>query len=117
MGAPEYAPEAAALVLYHGWDSKVLDNRTWGFSQRRHRRIKIFKSSAFSLGSIELTFNPSWEKIDQIEAIIHLPSGQQIELPRSAFLNGDASDELEFLSFIMFWMRINHDNYHIHDLS
>ena len=99
MGAPEYAPEAAALVLYHGWDSKVLDNRTWGFSQRRHRRIKIFKSSAFSLGSIELTFNPSWEKIDQIEAIIHLPSGQQIELPRSAFFNGDASDELEFLSF------------------
>ncbi len=73
---------AEAYVLYDHLDLDFEYNDTQGPStiEKVHRRMKLFKASAYERANVKLEFNREYVEISNVEGFVHLPQGGSIPL-------------------------------------
>ena len=91
---------AEAIVLHDGINLTITESTTgYELSQLIHRRVKIFKESAFDRANVKLYYYRGSESIRDLKALIVLPSGQKIELGSRDFIRENQTDDLSTIRF------------------
>ncbi|MEM7572097.1 MAG: DUF3857 domain-containing protein [Bacteroidota bacterium] len=91
---------AEAVVLYDGIDISIIQGaRSYELSRREHRRVKILKASAFERANVQLSYRRGDENINDLEASIHLPNGETIELRNRDFIRENGQNEVSSVKF------------------
>lgn len=65
----------------------------------RHRRVKLLKPSSFERADVEIIYNRDYEKVSNLKAAIHLPTGGTITLKRSDFIRERYDDDRDIFKF------------------
>lgn len=92
---------ADAYVLYDLRKSRI-EPTTDGqpiLKEYTHRRLKLLKESSFSRADIEIVYEKDGQKILNLEAAIHLPTGGAIKLKSSDFIRESYDDSREIIKF------------------
>ena len=92
---------AEAYVLY---DRQGLDfeyNETDGPSlvETFHQRIKLLRPSAFERANVSIRYNPKYEKIEEVEGYIHLPTGGTLPVTADQVKDERVGEERSVVKF------------------
>ncbi|WP_116124640.1 DUF3857 domain-containing protein [Lewinella sp. IMCC34183] len=84
--APDSA--ASAYVLYDHLDLKFdyLSGQGPVLQEYVHTRVKLLTPASFDRANVTLRYNPSYQDISGIKAVIHLPDGERIKLSGRAIV-------------------------------
>lgn len=97
----ELEPESEAVVLGHTLKLFLTYGSQYQMVYTHHKRIKIFKESAFDLGKVELYYysEDNTESIRKLKAVITYPDGSQYSLNRKEFYNDEIDDKYKKITF------------------
>jgi transglutaminase-like putative cysteine protease len=92
---------AEAYVLYDhlDLDYEYSDLKGPILVERYHRRLKLFKPSAYERANITITYDRSYRSIGDVEALVQLPEGGTIVLGNEDFINQTESGTRVTLKF------------------
>ncbi len=92
---------ADAYVLYDLLDMQIKQDPDGApiLHEFRHRRVKLFRESAFDRADVELAYYRESEKISQLKAFIHLPEGGVVKLSGKDFIRERYDDDRDIWRF------------------
>ncbi|SEQ65922.1 DUF3857 and transglutaminase domain-containing protein [Neolewinella agarilytica] len=92
---------ADAYVLYDLMDMQIKQDPDGApmLHEYRHRRVKLFRESAFDRADVELSYYRESEKISQLRAFIHLPEGGVLKLSGKDFIRERYDDDRDIWRF------------------
>lgn len=94
MTSYEKDPDADGVVLcnYGQVDFEVHPGEGFNYRLKHHKRIKIFKRSAFDEADISIHFHKDFQKIARLKANVYSPDGTTRELSKKEFFEEEIED-------------------------
>ena len=92
---------AEAYVLFDKLQMDIIQNPSGApiMKEYRHRRVKLLTEASFGRADVELSYNRDYEKIYQLQAIIHFPDGESTKLRKNDFIRENYDDDYGIYKF------------------